>query len=397
MKKILIVIYNLAAGGAQKSLVSFLNTLPSNKYEIDLFLLNKEGLFLPQVPSFVNIFEADKTFKSVHHTIFDIKFFKIKDFSLWLKVLISRLKSQKYKQLHKEQVHWLTFKKYINFHLGNKTYDCAISYVEGITNYFVIDKVKAKRKVLWIHNVYTSLHYNISFDYNYFKKANNVVTMSESGLSSLQNSFPTLKNKFSIIENITNSSLIKQLSIEPIKEKEFYEFKGLKLLSIGRLMEQKNFPLAIATAAELKKKNINFIWYVIGEGPDRPVLETLIQKYSLQNNFKLIGLRTNPYQYMRIADMIIMTSKFEGRPIVLDEAKILHKLIISTNYTSVSDVIDNQITGIVCDMKPNSICKAIIKLNEDKELSSLIINNLKNNNWDNTHEIRKYYEIIEGI
>lgn len=68
MKKILIVIYNLAAGGAQKSLVSFLNTIPQDKYSIDLFLLNKEGLFLSQVPDFVNIIEANKIFKSIHHS-----------------------------------------------------------------------------------------------------------------------------------------------------------------------------------------------------------------------------------------------------------------------------------------------------------------------------------------
>lgn len=395
MKKLFIAIDHLAAGGAQKSLVSFLNTLSPQKYNIDLFLLNKEGLFLPQVPSSVNILEANKTFKAIHHSIFDTKFFKIKDFSLWLKVFISRIKSQRYKQLHKEQVHWLTFQKYINFSSENKEYDCAISYVEGVTNYFIIDKVKAKRKILWIHNVYVSLQYNIPFDYKYFNEADKVITMSESGLSSLQDSFPTLKNKFSILENITNSSVIKQLSTEPIKEKEFSEFGGLKLLSIGRLTKQKNFSLAIAAAAELKKKNINFIWYVIGEGFDRPVLEALIQKYSLENVFKLIGLRSNPYQYMKLADIIIMTSKFEGRPIALDEAKILHKLIISTNYTSVSDVIEDQITGIICNMTPDSICKAIIKLEKDKKLCDFIENNLKANDWDNTNEIKKYYDIIE--
>ena len=156
MKKILIVIYNLAAGGAQKSLVSFLNTIPHDKYSIDLFLLNKEGLFLSQVPDFVNIIEANKIFKSIHHSLTDINFFFPQNYTLWWNVFLSRLKSKKYKKNHREQAHWQTWHTYIDTLSGE--YDCAISYVEGAMNYFVIDKVKAKRKILWIHNVYAALH-----------------------------------------------------------------------------------------------------------------------------------------------------------------------------------------------------------------------------------------------
>ena len=95
MKKILIAIYNLYAGGAQKSLISFLNTIPKDKYVIDLFLLNKDGVFLSQIPNFVNIIEGDKTFQSIHHSLFDQKFFSIQDLSLWGKCLFSRLQSKK--------------------------------------------------------------------------------------------------------------------------------------------------------------------------------------------------------------------------------------------------------------------------------------------------------------
>lgn len=394
MKKILIAIYNLYAGGAQKSLISFLNTIPKDKYVIDLFLLNKDGLFLSQVPEFVNIIEGDKTFQSIHHSLFDQKFFSVQDFSLWGKCLFSRLQSKKLKNLHREQSHWKTWKTYVNS--LPEEYDCAIGYVEGVMNYFVMDKVKAKRKILWIHNVYTSLHYNISFDFDYFNQADYVVTMSESGVQSLQACFPSIKSKFIVLENISNGNLIKKLAKEPIKEEEFNEFNGLKLLSIGRLMDQKNYPLAIATAAELRKRNIKFLWYVIGEGFDRPILEALIQKESLENCFKMIGLRSNPYQYMQIADMIVMTSKFEGRSIALDEAKILNKLIVTTNYTSATDVVTNGKTGLICKMTPQAVADAICELNSNKSLATHIISQLQVENWDNTNEVEKYYAAIEN-
>ena len=393
MKKILIAIYNLYAGGAQKSLISFLNTIPEDKYLIDLFILNKDGLFLSKVPNYVNIIEGDKVFQSVHHSLFDFNFFSYQNFSLWGKSFFSRLQSKKYKTLHHEQAHWKTWKS--NVSILSEEYDCAIGYVEGIMNYFVIDKVKAKRKILWIHNVYKSLHYNPSFDYNYFKQADYVVTMSESGVKSLQENFPSMKNKFIVLENISNGNLIKKMAKEPIVEIEFSNFNGIKLLSIGRLMDQKNYPLAIATAVELRKRNIKFLWYVIGEGGERCALEKLVQKELLGDNFKMIGLRSNPYQYMQVADMIVMTSKFEGRSIALDEAKILNKLIVTTNYTSAEDIVTNGKTGIICEMQPQAVADAILKLSFDKNFAANIISELKNRNWDNTGEVEKYYAAIE--
>lgn len=162
-------------------------------------------------------------------------------------------------------------------------------------------------------------------------------------------------------------------------------------------MDQKNYPLAIAAAAELHRRNVKFLWYVIGEGVDRLKLESLVEKESLGNCFKMIGLRSNPYQYMRVADIIVMTSKFEGRSIALDEAKILHKLIVTTNYASATDVVDNCETGLICEMTPQAVAESIIKLSLDKSLTAHIVSNLKSRNWDNTSEINKYYEAIETL
>lgn len=79
--------------------------------------------------------------------------------------------------------------------------------------------------------------------------------MSESGVESLQHTFPQLKQKFIVLENISNGKLIEKFSLSSIEENEYKNFKGLKLLSIGRLMDQKNYPLAIQAASELRKRN----------------------------------------------------------------------------------------------------------------------------------------------
>lgn len=158
-----------------------------------------------------------------------------------------------FRNLHKEQAHWKTWSQ--NIENLPKEYDCAIGYVEGCMNYFVIDKVKAKRKILWIHNVYTALKYNPDFDFDFFSKADNVVTMSESGVESLQHTFPQLKQKFIVLENISNGKLIEKFSLSSIEENEYKNFKGLKLLSIGRLMDQKIILLLFKRRVNCEKRN----------------------------------------------------------------------------------------------------------------------------------------------
>lgn len=394
-KKILFATWNLAAGGGQKSLISLLNTIDPDRYDIDLLLMGKWGLFLPQVPSWVNIIEAEDNFAVLHISPTNLSYFKKKGFVFWLKVVFSRIKARLlYKNLNKGQSYWKTWQSHIS--VLPKEYDCAISFIERDMNYFIMDKVRAKRKLLWIHSVYTSLGQNPAFDFEYFKMADHVCTMAETGLKSLQETFPIIKDKFLVLENISNGKLITKLSIEPVKEKEYSEFNGLKLLSVGRLDDVKNYSLAIEGAKVLCSRGIKLLWYVIGEGSQRAMLEEKIASYGLGDVFKLIGLRENPYQYMRVADMVVMTSKFEGRSIALDEAKILHKLIVTTNYTSATDVVTDGVTGLICEMTPTSVADAIMRLNNDKELANNILHNLEARNWDNTIEVEKYYKVIDG-
>lgn len=394
-KKILFAIWNLAAGGGQKSLISLLNTIDSDRYDIDLLLMGKWGLFLPQVPSWVNIIEAEDNFAVLHISPTNLAYFSKRGFLFWLRVVLSRIKARLlYKNLNKSQSYWKTWQSHIS--VLPKEYDCAISFIERDMNYFIMDKVRAKRKLLWIHNVYTSLGQNAPFDFEYFKRADYVCTMAETGLKSLQETFPTIKEKFLVLENISNGKMITQLSLVTVKEKEYSEFNGLKLLSVGRLDDVKNFSLAIDAAKVLCSRGIKLLWYVIGEGGQRAMLEDKIASYGLGDVFKLIGLRENPYQYMRVADMVVMTSKFEGRSIALDEAKILHKLIVTTNYTSATDVVTDGGTGLICEMTPTSVADAIMRLNKDKELANNILHNLEARNWDNTKEVEKYYKVIDG-
>ena len=199
-----------------------------------------------------------------------------------------------------------------------------------------------------------------------------------------------------MVENITSEKMIYDLADEFFPE-EYKNYNGNKILSIGRLTTQKNFQLAINAARILKEKKIDFIWYIIGEGTLKEELFKEIEKCDVQKNVVLLGSRRNPYPYIKYADFFVQTSKFEGKSIVLDEAKILKKIIVSTNYDTVYDTIENQKKGIIANMTPEDVANAILLLLTNSVLKNSITGYLENTVKGNEEVIDKYIECLLGV
>lgn len=392
MKDILFMIGSLSAGGAEKSLVSLLNTLPSDKYSIDLILSKKEGLFYPLLPDNINVIEAPFPYSCLTRSPKDFQYYLNHGILFWIKKIYRLYKSKRnIKEYALQQSLWKYWRDDIPIY--EKKYDIAISFLEGFPNYYIIDKVNANKKFLWIHSEYRKLKYNSSFDYSYFSKADKIITISSICKESLLTFFPDLKNKFDVIENISNPDLIRKMSLEKVTDISIDE-KKFKILSVGRLVPVKAFDLALKSAYLLKKRDVNFVWYIIGDGILKKELQKMIQDLELTNNVYLLGLKINPYKYMNLADIIVQSSKYEGKSIAIDEAKILYKPIVSTNYTTVYDVIKNNETGIITDMTPEALSNGIYKLYENLELRSYISENIKNEENNNILEINKYIDLI---
>lgn len=392
MKTLLIVIGTLNAGGAEKSLVSLLNTLPIDKYKIDLMLLTKEGVFLPLVPKNVNIITPPNSLKTLNVPLKRYAYYLRNPF-YFVKKLLTLYRTRQKGSLNINQFIWQEWCNKIPCY--TEKYDVAISYIEGITNYYVIDKISAKKKIIWIHNEYGHLNYNKDFDTRYFQKADAIITISKLCRDSLVENFPMLQERIFVLENITNPLIIKNMSLENIDDPIFNEAKGVKLLSVGRLTPQKNYELAIRTAVMLKENGLVFSWFILGDGVLRSNLEKLIRTNRLEGAVFLLGVKSNPYYYMRHSDIIVQTSLFEGKSIAIDEAKILNKPIVSTNYNTVHDLISNGVNGIITEMNAQSLSSAILKLVADENMRKKISDNLKLEDIDNTAFVYEYIKLID--
>lgn len=379
---------SLQAGGAEKAMVSLLNTLPEEKYDVDLMLSARTGLFYDQLPKWIKIIDQPFPFNCLSHKPKDWQFY-IHHPVMWIKKVRRTWVAKHQKDIHVLQSLWKQWREDIP--MFEKEYDVAYGGQEGLCNYYVIDKVHAKRKIIWIHCDYNKLNYSPTFDKEYFYKASIVATMSEKAKQILWQHFPESANHIWYIQNITNGKMIWKMSQENIDDPSYKHIEdGINILSVGRLAPQKKYDRALQAAATLKKRGIKFHWTIIGEGPERNMLEPLRKSLGIEDYVDLLGLRPNPYQYMAHSDMLVVTSQFEGRSIAIDEAQILGLPVITTNYDTAKDAVINGETGIICEMSPESIADSIIRLYEDNNLRNHIQGQLISKKDGNVSEIEKY-------
>lgn len=389
-KKILVVQGSLQAGGAEKATVSFLNTLPQERYEVDLMLSGRTGLFYKQVPEWVNIIDAPYPFNCLAHKPVDWRFYIKHSPFMWMKKVLRTYIAKHQSKLHLIQSLWKQWRDDIP--VFEKEYDIAYGGQEGANNYYVIDKVKAMNKILWIHSDYEKLKYVDDFDRPYFKQASVVATMSPKARDILQKHFPESADHIWFLENITNGSMIRKMAAEEVNDDRFKLVEGVNLVSVGRLSLPKNFGRAVRVASVLKKRGVVFHWTIVGEGPLRNTLESQAKELGVDDVVSFIGLRSNPYQYMRKSDMLVVTSNYEGRSIAIDEAQVLGIPVITTNYPTAKDAVIDGETGLICDMTPEAIANSIVRLYTDKALYAHICQSLEVKKEGNVQEIQKYFK-----
>ena len=393
-KNIFIVMTSLYNGGAERSLINLLNEIDYEKYEVDLLLFQKKGIFIEELPNMVNLIETPFEMSVLYGAKFkvSIRYLKLK-FIRFIGTVYSKLVTKNIRI--GKQLRW---KKFFEKRIPkiNKKYDIAIAYVNGEPVYFVGDKVNAQKKIAWVHNDYDAYKFNQKakkFDKKYFEKFDAVISISDVCVDILKKNFPDISENFFMLPNISSAKTIEKKSNEFIPS----EIKGdrINIISIGRLSYQKGFDIAIESAKILKEENIKYNWLIIGNGEDRKELKKMIEKNGVKDNVFLIGTQKNPYPYIKCCDIVVQSSRYEGKSVVLDEAKILKKLIVTTNYQSVHDQIIDKKEGIIVDIEPKKIAEGILLIINDKKVTKDISKYMADKQYDNVSEMKKYYEILE--
>lgn len=390
-KKILFVIPSLRSGGAEKSLITLLSLFDYEKYDVDLLSFRRDGLFFDKIPQEVNVIKGTEDYE-----IFDgdaksaIKYFIKKG---KISSAIDRIKYIKcYKESDsalREDKMWSLLKKQLP--VITKKYDCAIGYLEGNASYFVADDVCAERKICYVHNDFKKLDLDKEKNRKLFQKCDKVVTVSQVCLESLEDEFCDLIEKFAVIENITSPKILNKYA------EEISPYGGedrTTITTVGRLAAQKAIDLAVKACAELKERGKSVRWYHIGIGELKTEIEELIKSLSLEDDFILLGERSNPYPYIAGCDIYVQSSRYEGKSIAIDEAKCLKRPIVTTNFTTVADQITDGVNGLISEMNEIDIADKIEKLIDDADLRNKLSENLSKEKTGNEEEIEKLYRLL---
>lgn len=383
---------SLRNGGAERSLVNLLQLFDYQKYEVDLLLFQEEGIFLEQLPNEVHILhdcdvlhllyaKGNNRIKGIKHPLLT--------FDHYWGTFWARKKTES--MYASRQYRWEHYYKDRIPSIKTKKYDVAISYLHGEQLYYLVDKVDAKRKIAWIHTDYSKLNALEEHDLKYMRQVDSVVSISNICVETLCKTFPSIKEKFCMLPNLTSSSSIKYLA-----EKEYpKEYGGdeFKIVSVGRLIHLKGFDMAVDAASILKENGLKFSWFILGDGELKTELNMQIKNKNVDDCVFLLGATDNPYKYMDGADILVQTSRYEGKSVVLDEAKILGKPIVVTNYDTVKDQVnDNE--GVIVNMSSEAIAAGIMKIIPRIDEIHTYLNAHEYGNQD---EIYKYYQLIDNV
>lgn len=381
-KKILFVMESLGIGGAEKSLVTLLSLLDKEKYDISLYLFKQKGEFLQQLPDEIRLIPVSKIDKI--RTDFKVA---------WIKYLIKgEVKKSfcslcwllgccyhKYIKKENEYIGW-KYSKSLYSDIDEK-YDVAIAFLEKATTYFVVDHVKADKRIAFMHTDYDAIPHDQMLDEKYYRKYNYLAVVSEHTKDTMIKYFPFMGNKIQVVKNMVSPELICQMAKGEAIEMDEGKSR-VKIATVGRLTIPKNIDGAIDVLKNLVERGIDVEWYVIGDGEERSNLENKIRDLNLEDRFYLLGAKTNPYPYMSKCDIYVQPSKWEGYGITVAEAKVLCKPIVTSDIPEFREQLINNVTGILCEnntMMVDVLIEVIenerLRMSFQKNLSKEIINN----------------------
>jgi glycosyltransferase involved in cell wall biosynthesis len=393
-KSLLFVIDSLECAGAEKSLVTLLSLMDYSRYSVDLMLFGHGGVLEELVPKEVNILKPLKYAEFAKQSFlkaltYSVSHLNYKMFASRIQYSIG-IRKNKCSNPQKAGIYWRSVSKVID--TNSKSYDVAISYAQGIPTFYVAEKVSAKKKFAWVNVSYRLDPFEREFQTQFYDQYDKIVAVSDSTKDIFLETFPQYKREMKVIYDINNPRLI--IDMAHLGNGYEDQFNGVRILTIGRLAYQKGYDFALEACKKLKDKNINFRWYALGKGPLQKEIEDYINQNGLSEHFVLLGVKSNPYPYIKQADIYVQPSRFEGFGIAIAEARMLDIPVVATRFDAVYNQMVHGKNGLIVDMNAEAISDGILQLLKNISLRKEITKNLNAEKKGNIEEIEKVYELI---
>ena len=396
-KKILIFSHALELGGAEKALLGLMESIDQSRYQVDLFLMRHEGALFQYIPETINLLPEKPQYASLAVPIMDV--FRKGQILVAYGRYRGKKKARKRVQelglptdndvgLQSSHLYTLPYMPQIS----QKEYDLAISFLTP--HYFVAEKVKAKKKIAWIHTDYSKVAVDQETQLAMWGKYDRIVSISPQVTDSFLAVFPSFRNKMIEIQNIYPMDYLNCKKNEFTALDEMPEDGSTRLLSIGRFCTAKNFDNVPEICRYLLKEGLNVKWYLIGFGTDEDLIWNRIKECGMDEHVIVLGKKENPYPYIQACDLYVQPSRYEGKCVSVLEAQLFHKPVVITDYATSASQLENGVDGMIVPLDNEKCAAGIAELLRDPVKMNSLISNCRNRDYSNHSEVNKLYSLM---
>lgn len=388
-KKQILIVYNIMGiGGSTTSLLSLLNNMDCNKYDIDFALATNTGELFELIPSGLTLLEElcpSNITQMKRRSVVSI-----------VKYVHAKILSMCSKNPRNVMGQLMTYENARFSRCIEKEYDVAISFIENYPLNYVATKVSAKKKITWIHVDYKAAGFIPKYDQGYYEQFDKLVLVSDECKRSFDECFPSLADRSIVVENILSSYMIRKMAD---KAPAFgVDDNKCNIITVCRItFSHKGIDRGVNAFKRLKDEKIshNFHWYIVGDGIDFNKLKQMINDYGLTDMITLLGSKNNPLPYEKNMDLFLLPSRYEGKPMAVTEAQMLGIPPVVTAYASASSQVNSGFDGYVVPNEDNAIYDALKYIAENIDQIQVWKNNLSRENFDNMQDVEKIYRLIE--
>ena len=360
--KVCFIATRFFTGGFTTSMVNMIRVLVRNDVHVDILLLNPESNEIkPTLPDSVHLLNPSGEHIGLVRKMITPSY--AGNFLSYVKAYAVSLLTRT-EQSRKELIR--QFERFSLMGIQNKyqevdlsSYDCVVSWEELSCNMFLAEKVKARRKIGFIHPDYEAAGFSREVDLPIFRKLDRLNAISEANARVLKRVFPEIADRISYVPNVIDFERVRRMAEE--KEEKLFAKSAFDMVTVCRLDNMsKALDRAVRITDRLNRDGLQFNWYVVGEGYGRKEIEQLLRKLKV-SNLILLGSSGNPYPYMKRADLFVLQSKYEGKPLTVDEAMICGTPVLVTDYASAGEQVQDGVTGFIV---ANDEEKIYLKLKE---------------------------------
>lgn len=370
MNKLFIAGLSMEIGGAERALLGLLHHLDAAEFDVDLFLNRHEGEFMPRIPGWINLLPQERHYASL--AVPAAAVLRSGSLAVLAGRAYAKLKAKQYKASHPSEKPGAVELEYSHKYtvpfmplMSDKEYDLAISFCAP--HYFVARKVRAKKKIAWIHTDYSKINIDVASEMMMWDQYDHIVSISDAVTRSFLCVFPGLASKIIKIENMLVPSMIQEDAHAFDVSGEMPEDSSVRILSIGRYCTAKNFDNVPDICSRLRKMGLNVKWYLIGFGGDEELIRRKIREASMEQHVVMLGKKENPYPYIRACDLYVQPSRYEGKCVTVREAQMLGKPVVITRYATASSQLEEDVDGVIVPMDNEGCAQGIAALLRNPE------------------------------